>query len=97
MLELGNPPYQTTSDTRTHYALIEAVTAAIPCLADWAKSTGHGEVHQRDVDALRLCVMAVDVLREEYSRTINPESPAGDWPTEILRLIRPYKYQRVGK
>ena len=95
MLELGNPPYQTTCDTRTHYALIEAVTAAIPCLADWAKSTGHGEVHQRDVDALRLCVMAVDVLREEYSRTIIPEHKAGEWTPDILTLIRPYQYAKT--
>ena len=94
MLELGKPPYRTTSDTRTHYALIEAVTAAIPCLADWAKSTGHGEVHQRDVDALRLCVMAVDVLREEYSRTIIPEHKAGEWPTVVKALILPYVYQK---
>ncbi len=94
MLELGNPPWQQTGDTRTHLALIEAVTAAIPCLTDWAKSIGHGEVYQRDVDALRLCVMALDVLREEYSRTIQPERKAGEWDAEILKLIRPYKYQK---
>ena len=92
MLELGNPPYQQTGDMRTHCALIDAVTAAIPCLTDWAKTTGHGEVQNRDVDALRLCVMAVDVLREEYSRTIQPSSAPGEWPAEILKLIRPYKY-----
>ena len=56
MLELGNPPYQHTGDMRTHCALIDAVTAAIPCLTDWARTTGHGEVFQRDVNALRLCV-----------------------------------------
>ena len=92
MLELGNPPYQHTGDMRTHCALIDAVTAAIPCLTDWAKTTRHGEVHMRDVDALRLCVMALDVLREEYSRTIQPERKAGEWDAEILKLIRPYKY-----
>ena len=92
MLELGNPPYTHTGDLRTHCALIDAVTAAIPCLTDWARTTGHGEVHMRDVDALRLCVMALDVLREEYSRTIQPERKAGEWDAEILKLIRPYKY-----
>jgi hypothetical protein len=93
MLELGNPPYQHTGDMRTHCALIDAVTAAIPCLTDWANTTGFGETHERDVNALRLCVMAFDVLREEYSRTINIESPAGDWPTNVLKLVSPYKYQ----
>ena len=93
MIELGNPPYQTTCDTRTHMALIDAVTAAIPCLTDWAKSTGHGDTYQRDVDALRLCVMAIDVLREEHSRIIEPEKKAGEWTADILRLVRPYKYQ----
>ena len=97
MIELGNPPYQTTTDTRTHIALIDAVTAAIPCLVDWAKSTGHGEVHQRDVDALRLCVMAIDVLREEYSRTIEPEKQAGEWSADVLKLVQPYKYQNTTK
>lgn len=94
MLELGNPPYQTNTDIRTHLALIQAVDAAIPCLADWAKTTGFGEAHQRDIDALRLCVMAIDVLRDEYSRTIKPERKAGEWPNEILKLIRPYKWQK---
>jgi hypothetical protein len=94
MLELGNPPYQTTGDLRTHCALIDAVNAAIPCLADWAKTTGHGETHKRDVDALRLCVMAIDALREEYSRTIQPERKAGEWPNDILWLIRPYQYTK---
>jgi hypothetical protein len=36
--------------------------------------------------------MALDVLREEYSRTIQPERKAGEWDAEILKLIRPYKY-----
>ena len=94
MLELGNPPYQHNGDMRTHCALIDAVTAAIPCLTDWAETTGFGETHQRDVDALRLCVMAVDVLREEYSRTIEPERRAGEWSPEVLKLIAPYRYQR---
>ena len=93
MIKLGNPPYQTSSDTRTHLALIEAVSAAIPCLADWALTTGRGEVYQRDVNALRLCVMAIDVLREEYSRTIDPTCKAGEWDADILKLVRPYKYQ----
>lgn len=93
MLELGNPPYQTSCDMRTHLALIDAVKAAIPCLADWAKSTRHGETYQRDVDALRLCVMAIDVLREEYSRTIEPEKKPGEWSADILRLVNPYQYQ----
>ena len=87
MLELGNPPYQTTGDTRTHCALIAAVESAIPCLVDWIKTTGHGEVHQRDIVALRLCVQAIDVLREEYSRTIQPEHVPGEWSADILRLI----------
>ena len=94
MLELGNPPYTHTGDMRTHCALIDAVTAAIPCLTDWARTTGHGEVFQRDVNALRLCVMAVDVLREEYSRTIEPERKAGEWPTVVKALILPYVYQK---
>jgi hypothetical protein len=94
MIDIGTPPYQTTCDTRTHLALIDAVDAAIPCLADWAKTTGFGETHQRDVDALRLCVMAIDVLREEYSRTVQPERKAGEWNADILKLIQPYKYQR---
>ena len=45
MIDIGTPPYQTTCDTRTHLALIDAVDAAIPCLADWAKTTGFGETH----------------------------------------------------
>jgi len=94
MIELGNPPYQTTTDTRTHCALIDAVNAAIPCLVDWAKSTGHGEVYQRDVSALRLCVMAIDVLREEYNRTIEPEKQPGEWSADVLKLVQPYKYQK---
>ena len=94
MLELGKPPYQHTGDMRTHCALIDAVTATIPCLTDWARTTGHGEVFQRDVNALRLCVMAVDVLREEYSRTIEPERKAGEWPTVVKALILPYVYQK---
>jgi hypothetical protein len=94
MLELGNPPYTHTGDIRTHCALIDAVTAAIPCLTDWAKTTGHGEVFQRDVNALRLCVQAIDVLREEYSRTIEPERKAGEWPTVVKALILPYVYQK---
>lgn len=92
MFELGNPPYQTSTDTRTHCAMIDAINAAIPCLVDWAKTTGHGATCQRDIDALRLCVMAIDVLREEYSRTIEPEHKAGEWSPDILRLINPYKY-----
>jgi hypothetical protein len=95
MLELGNPPYQHTGDLRTHCALIDAVTAAIPCLTDWAQFTGFGETNQRDRDALRLCVMAVDVLREEYSRTIQPESAHGEWSADVLKLVQPYKYQGV--
>ena len=94
MLELGKPPYQHTGDTRTHLALIDAVTAAIPCLTDWARTTGNGEVFQRDVNALRLCVQAIDVLREEYSRTIEPERKAGEWPTVVEALILPYVYQK---
>jgi hypothetical protein len=94
MLELGNPPYQHTGDMRTRCALIDAVTAAIPCLTDWARTTGHGEVFQRDVNALRLCVQAIDVLREEYSRTIEPERKAGEWPTVVKALILPYVYQK---
>ena len=94
MLELGNPPYTYTGDMRTHCALIDAVTAAIPCLTDWAKTTGHGEVYQRDVNALRLCVQAIDVLREEYSRTIEPEREAGEWPTVVKALILPYVYRK---
>ena len=92
MLELGNPPYQHTGDLRTHMALIDAVQAAIPCLEDWAQSTGHGDTHERDRDALRLCVMAIDALREEYSRTIQPERKAGEWSESIIRLVRPYQY-----
>ena len=94
MFELGKPPYQHTGDIRTHCALIDAVTAAIPCLTDWARTTGHGEVFQRDVNALRLCVQAIDVLREEYSRTIEPEGEAGEWPTVVKALILPYVYQK---
>ena len=94
MLELGNPPYQHTGDLRTHMALIDAVNAAIPRLTEWARFTGFGSTYASDVDALRLCVMAIDALREEYSRTIEPERKAGEWPDEILRLIRPYEYQK---
>jgi hypothetical protein len=39
--------------------------------------------------------MAVDVLREEYSRTIQPESAPGEWSADVLKLVQPYKYQGV--
>jgi hypothetical protein len=39
-------------------------------------------------------VQAIDVLREEYSRTIEPERKAGEWPTVVKALILPYVYQK---
>ncbi len=68
MIERGNPPYQTQVETRTHFALIEAVEAAIPCLMDWVKTTGFGEVNRRDKNALDLCNTAIEVLHEEWNR-----------------------------
>ena len=78
---------------RTHCALIEAVLPLFLALR-LGKDNRNGEVFQRDVNALRLCVMAFDVLREEYSRTIQPSSAPGEWPAEILKLIRPYQYTK---
>jgi hypothetical protein len=66
ILERGNPPYLTKIETRTHFALIAAVEAAIPCLADWVKTTGFGETNKRDRDALGLCKAALEVLHEEW-------------------------------
>ena len=65
MLERGAPPYKIEVETRTHFALIAAVEAVIPCLADWIQTTGFGETHCRDLNALNLCKKAIDALRGE--------------------------------
>jgi len=32
--------------------MLHAIDLAIPCLEDWIQETGHGETHQRDINAL---------------------------------------------
>jgi hypothetical protein len=46
-------------------ALIAACKAAIPCLKDWIRSTGYGEVHMRDSLALELIEKALRLNGEE--------------------------------
>lgn len=49
-------------------ALIRAVEAAIPCLEDWVEVTGYGEIYTRDLAALRLCLDALKIARDEKEK-----------------------------
>ena len=60
-----------------------AIEAAIPCLTDWCKTTGYGEVHGRDVLALRGLLRSLDEHRALVATCGVQSEGANAWPEAI--------------
>ena len=66
---------------------LSAVESAIPCLMDWIKSTGHGEVNLRDRLALRKCLEAIEA-HHDAMRAVGcfPDSTVDEKYREAVKL-----------
>lgn len=75
------------TELELHIEFIKAVESTIPCLTDWARTTGFGEVHGRDVVALRNCLKALDAHKAYCAEfgVVSPGSTA--WP-DAIRIAR---------
>ncbi len=68
---------------------VQASSASIPCLEDWARSTGFGQTNKRDLHALRLCLQAIEAHHDAMrSVGCQPDVAVDErWPTAV-KLVR---------